>query len=237
MMVRASELRAYYDLGREAWARDYEAGYSSKQLAVMVLSDCGHSSDYTPLLNRVAGRIDRHVEWLLTAAPQPPVQAQEPLNLKCKSTQKRLATLWGFVPAQAQEQEPFGYFRAGPDGWTDCAETDEGAIALYELPQAARDVLAERQRQISAEGWTPEHDDAHNDGSLARAAAAYAAQSLAAEDAELECGPTPWWPWGRSWWKPASRRRMLEKAGALVLAEIERLDRAAARAQAKEGGE
>ena len=34
------------------------------------------------------------------------------------------------------EPEPFGYFKAEPFGWTDCAETDEGAKALYEaLPQ------------------------------------------------------------------------------------------------------
>lgn len=32
--------------------------------------------------------------------------------------------------------EPFGYFRAEPMGWTDCAATDEGAIALYERPAA-----------------------------------------------------------------------------------------------------
>ena len=30
--------------------------------------------------------------------------------------------------------EPFGYFKAEPFGWTDCAETDEGAVALYERP-------------------------------------------------------------------------------------------------------
>lgn len=34
------------------------------------------------------------------------------------------------------------------------------------------------------------------------------------------------WPWSRAWWKPASRRRCLIKAGALILAEIERIDRA-----------
>ena len=28
--------------------------------------------------------------------------------------------------------EPFGYFRAEPFGWTDCAEGEEGAVALYE---------------------------------------------------------------------------------------------------------
>ena len=44
-----------------------DASYESMNLAVMVLSDCGHSSNYTPLLERVAGRIDSHVERLLTA--------------------------------------------------------------------------------------------------------------------------------------------------------------------------
>lgn len=43
------------------------ASYESMNLAAMVLSDCGHSSNYQPLLERVAGRIDRHVERLLTA--------------------------------------------------------------------------------------------------------------------------------------------------------------------------
>lgn len=31
-----------------------------------------------------------------------------------------------------KSSEPFGYFKAEPFGWTDCAESDEGAIALYE---------------------------------------------------------------------------------------------------------
>ena len=44
-------------------------------------------------------------------------------------------------------QEPFGYFKAEPFGWRDCAETDEGAIALYEAPQAQADARdAERYR-------------------------------------------------------------------------------------------
>jgi hypothetical protein len=33
------------------------------------------------------------------------------------------------------KQEPFGYFKATPFGWTDCASTDEGAVALYERPK------------------------------------------------------------------------------------------------------
>lgn len=88
---------------------------------------------------------------------------------------------------------------------------------------AARDVLAERRRQIEAEGWTPEHDDQWRHGALAKAATCYASvHPLAAS----------YWPWDLKWWKPSDRRRNLVKAGALILAEIERLDRAASRAPA-----
>lgn len=33
------------------------------------------------------------------------------------------------------------------------------------------------------------------------------------------------WPWDERWWKPEGGRRDLVKAGALIIAEIERLDR------------
>lgn len=39
------------------------------------------------------------------------------------------------------------------------------------------------------------------------------------------------WPWDESWWKPTTPRRDLVKAAALILAEIERLDRMAAAKQ------
>lgn len=78
-------------------------------------------------------------------------------------------------------------------------------------------IAAERQRQIEVEGWTPEHDDDHNNGELADAAACYA---------RGRCMSSVW-PWDDNWWKPGSgRRRQLVKAGALIVAEIERLDRA-----------
>ena len=41
--------------------------------------------------------------------------------------------------SQTTAQEPFGYFKAEPFGWRDCAETDEGAVALYEAPQPQAD--------------------------------------------------------------------------------------------------
>ncbi len=98
--------------------------------------------------------------------------------------------------------------------------------------QALLDVAAERRRQIEVEGWTPEHDDAHNAGAMATAAACYAlwASAPGAENAywydKREKSARELWPWDRQWWKPSDKRRDLVKAGALILAEIERLDRA-----------
>jgi len=90
-----------------------------------------------------------------------------------------------------------------------------------EQSQAATDVLAERRRQIEAEGWTPEHDDAHNAAELGDAAACYALWAGGINPANW----SQFWPWGHSWLKHSEPRRMLVKAGALILAEIERLDR------------
>ncbi|HEM6872310.1 TPA: ead/Ea22-like family protein [Citrobacter koseri] len=89
---------------------------------------------------------------------------------------------------------------------------------------AILDVIAERQRQQSVEGWTPEHDDEHCNGELAMAAVCYINETGTVN----RNGGKPWgWPWEASWWKPKGRRRNLVKSGALILAEIERIDRAA----------
>ena len=45
-------------------------------------------------------------------------------------------------------QEPFGYFRAEPFGWTDCAETDEGAQPLWE--NAAMCAIEKQRDEILA---------------------------------------------------------------------------------------
>lgn len=100
---------------------------------------------------------------------------------------------------------------------------------------AIDDIAAERRRQIEAEGWTPAHDDTHNDGELAEAAACYACPNptmgkwfIQGPDGMMYPYDRPIpqaWPWHPQWWKPTDRRRDLVKAGALILAEIERLDR------------
>ncbi|WP_312130894.1 hypothetical protein [Diaphorobacter nitroreducens] len=133
------------------------------------------------------------------------------------------------------------YCLGGPEIWAlyrdgaqvrylDKFENDfvDSSLAAAPTTQAARDVLAERQRQISDEGWTPEHDDTHGPFALGTAAGCYAMYTLAFPEGD----PPPGWPWATEWWKPRDHRRNLVKAGALILAELERFDRY----QAHEGG-
>lgn len=108
-------------------------------------------------------------------------------------------------------------------------------------------IAAERKRQIEVEGWTPEHDADHETlEALAVAAGCYAYPPWAREMHErpvlewsggarqsdtylrpsgrTESVPVLW-PWDAEWWKPTpdNRIRELEKAGALIAAEIDRL--------------
>lgn len=91
----------------------------------------------------------------------------------------------------------------------------------------AERIAAERQRQIEVEGWTADHDAEHTDGELRYAAAWYARRAM--KGSHPMTNPVPdGWPWDPSWWKPsADPIRNLEKAGALIAAEIDRLEREA----------
>lgn len=92
---------------------------------------------------------------------------------------------------------------------------------------AVKDVLMERHRQVDEEGWTPEHDDEYDPGSLSLAGAAYAGHAaLVLDGDDFHPEPPDWWVWDAKWWKPGSPRRDLVKAAALIIAEIERIDRA-----------
>jgi len=97
-------------------------------------------------------------------------------------------------------------------------------------------ITAERQRQTEKEGWTPEYDDTHTIGQMARAAACYAWAASLRDGSRrfFDDSPSNWWltavikrlwPWDREWWKPKDRRADLVRAGALIAAEIDRLDR------------
>jgi len=118
------------------------------------------------------------------------------------------------------------------EGWQARAVLSAAAAqtaAVQAENQASQDVLAERKRQMEAEGWTPAHDDQYQNDELSLAAACYTIASDTAPQASIP----QMWPWPDYWWKPTTERRNLVKAGALILAEIERLDRAA---MSSEGG-
>ena len=113
-------------------------------------------------------------------------------------------------------------------------------------------IAAERQRQINHEGWSEAHDDQHVNHELPSAALCYVKQAMLEglcvwQTNHVGGVPVPilpgCWPmtWSPKWWKPDPRVpgdgspmirrndaiRMLEKAGALIAAEIDRLLRGA----------
>jgi DNA-binding Xre family transcriptional regulator len=131
-----------------------------------------------------------------------------------------------------------GYFEAIQD---EALKVAKAYLALLSSPapeggdsgvpsRAVLDVLAERAAHVHREGWTAEHDDGHDSGQMAMAAASYcqsaAKPKLFARREGAAFSPPMTWPWGLKWWKPKDPRRDLVRAGALIIAEIERLDRA-----------
>jgi hypothetical protein len=131
-----------------------------------------------------------------------------------------------------------------------CQETIDSWLRENAIPKNAQAspglalVASERRRQVDVEGWTPEHDDEHKGGELADAAACYADAASAigrgADPIELHdpandtsaydgIGDHLIWPWDPAWLKLSPDPiRNLVKAGALIIAEIDRLKRAEA---------
>jgi hypothetical protein len=94
------------------------------------------------------------------------------------------------------------------------------------LLMMAMDIIKEeRERQVKEEGHLADIDAMIYDGpDLTLAAMSY--------EKHVEKGlssyaqrPPHIWPWEHSWWKPKSRRQNLIRAGALYMAERERLER------------
>lgn len=97
-------------------------------------------------------------------------------------------------------------------------------------------IAEERQRQITYKGWITEYDDQHKYGQLAAAGSWYSdmavAQTRAFEEGlafdldEMKFETMEFWPWDEVWCKPSTDPiRNLVKSGALIAAEIDRLQR------------
>lgn len=91
-------------------------------------------------------------------------------------------------------------------------------------------IAEERLRQVVEEKWSYGHDDGHDEDQMATAAACYVLpfrrrMMPVKPGLNLFC---QLWPWDNEWWKPTpdNRVRELVKAGALIAAEIDRLQRA-----------
>jgi hypothetical protein len=90
---------------------------------------------------------------------------------------------------------------------------------IEEIKTGVEIIAEERTRQINDKGYTLERDTELKEGDLAKAAATFC---LPRENRSMI------WPWGGAWWKPTPDHRIKElaKAGALIAAEIDRIQRA-----------
>lgn len=97
-------------------------------------------------------------------------------------------------------------------------------------------IADERKRQIEVEGWSVEHDAQYTHNELINAAICYCQPEstrtydrfrlwIHLENPDDITIPPIVWPWAKEWWKPSpdDRIRELTKAGALIAAEIDRL--------------
>ncbi len=107
------------------------------------------------------------------------------------------------------------------------SRTNENDCSAAPMSGVVLEIWTERVRQVHAEGYTPDQDDRHQAHELSRAANAYIEHAEGDAEFASLC-----WPWSLSTFKPSTPRAGLIKAAALLIAEIERQDRAAARAAA-----
>ena len=161
------------------------------------------------------------IEWLDAMSGEHVVGGKNCLNAS-RANERRIALGWVVRPSNSGGG---GRPETEPSASTSSPSTLIAAIreasraSSIQTHEAIRRVLNERMRQIEAEGFDRASDDDQNgDGELAHAAAAYAGASAGDADAAL------WWPggWDPKMFKPTGTIRDLERAGALIIAEIER---------------
>ena len=102
----------------------------------------------------------------------------------------------------------------------------------YKITEALRDVIAEREEQIAKHGYDSDHDDNDMPFAISNVGALYALEAGSAlyKDVFEHVWPATW---ATEHWKPGSQRKSLVKAAAMILAEIEAIDRAEEQETAK----
>lgn len=220
MAMRQSDLTA-----RTASANETLEGATERDLSRTINERDQMEEDGTRLAKTVGEFLDVDVgEW--SSANNPILAATDALE--------------SHTPAPAADPAEIpaimsGDYVPGKRGWM--MRKDGGIVinASHDVTAAVVDVRAERRRQITEKGWTVEHDDEHACGEIASLAAFYAMPAGVRDWLATDTGYGATFgqailPAGWSAKVGDDRRRELVKAGALILAEIERLDRAAARA-------
>jgi hypothetical protein len=130
----------------------------------------------------------------------------------------------------------------------DCARDFHRFVMNFDAearPGGAEAIAVERQRQLDIKDWTPDHDDEHKDEQLLAAAICYALNKAENHKGRIITGfeeegsyfvftkvrrsAPPIWPWEPEFDKreTTDRLRSLAKAGALIAAEYDRLQRLA----------
>lgn len=110
------------------------------------------------------------------------------------------------------------------------SRTNEADSPASATPDVIREIWIERVRQVEVEGYTPDLDAGYVGGELALAGAAYALRAAHDAAPETTCFTVAArsWPFGIETFKPRTERENLVRAGALIVAAIERLDAAEA---------
>ena len=102
-------------------------------------------------------------------------------------------------------------------------------------PQALKSgielIEEERKEQIERHGYVQGHDDFHDVNEIAWAAVSYAMpygfqSDFPHNNGNIQLSRLAFWPWDEEYFKPSNDRiKELKKAGALIAAEIDRLQR------------
>lgn len=185
---------------------------------------CGQAEAWVAVFNTLCSCVP---SWLNGA------DGVSTIEVACSTIRQLAADLERWKRSERAQVETIMMMQAEAQGLREQIERLQVVTDASQATAAARDVLVECRRQVVAEGWTPKHDDDHNSGDLAKAAAAYAMAAVSQTQGYTVNRPPLLWPWDKAWWKPCDARRSLVKAGALILAEVERLDRADAQADAR----